>query len=246
MCSSSPVSTPGGGICISSHACDRDPHLQLQPDTAVNKQRWFTSSSSMKACPVPLLLLLLTTLLAPCLLVPTSTAFAPPPASFFGPASCSGSRRCLSSFPRPLSGDSSSSSSRNSSGRSSRSSGRVGRSSSSGDFSFGDLERELARRRAEERRAEEARAEQEREEAAAAAAEVEAAAAASRFSGLEEGDSFMEEQMVRIWSWWWVPLGNMCRNVERCGGNNVQRALNISPLVCPHNTTRNRYCIIQQ
>lgn len=122
------------------------------------------------------------TLAASCLLAAPLrvAAFARPPASFFGPSTVACPRRYASSFPRPSSGDSSSS------------------SSSSSDFSFNDLEREIKRRRAEEamgagRPPEEAAAEAAATAAAAAAA---AAVAAASSPGLEEGDAFMEEQLV--------------------------------------------------
>eukprot|EP00903_Cladosiphon_okamuranus_P006959 g6773.t1 len=105
-------------------------------------------------------------------------AFAPPPTSFFiiSPSTVASARWHTSSLSRPSSGDSNS-------------------GSSSSDFSFNDLERELRRRRAEEalgaRRRE---AEQAGANTAAAAAAATVAALSS--PGSEEWDAFMEQQMA--------------------------------------------------
>lgn len=101
----------------------------------------------------------------------STTAFAPPTASIYRRAGrC---RQRTSSLPSSV-------------GRS----GGSG-SSDSGDFSFNDLQQELSKRRAEEAAAAAATA-------AGAAAEEAAAAAGTSRPGLEEGNAFMEEQMVSL------------------------------------------------
>ncbi|CAM9876507.1 unnamed protein product [Ectocarpus sp. 12 AP-2014] len=97
-------------------------------------------------------------------------AFTPPPGgSFFRSSATAGPQQHTSSFSRPSSADS---------------------GSGSGDFSFNDLERELSRRRQAEERETGGPAASSRPPPAADAA------GAVHSRGLEEGEAFMEEQMV--------------------------------------------------
>lgn len=152
------------------------------------------------------------------------TAFAPAPASFFRLSTAAASPRWhTSSFLRPSSSDSSSSSSSSSTGG--------GSSSSSSDFSFNDLERELKRRRAEEAEGARREAEAAADRASAAAA---AAVAAASSPGLEEGDAFMEEQMVSAWGGERQPCCTCFKVAARaldCGGKG-KHAHNAMCVVC--------------